>query len=185
MPRALKGSSTVSSAIGSEPSPDTTINCIGVRNGSVSGPPSVTLWPIPSNKCAISRTHSTTWPSTAALDAVVNPILNLRSVGLAASANLPPASAQYASPGRWPALASSPAAASATVRAIAPSVERPAQCSPKIGPGDMRPRDGLNPTVPQQLEGIRTEPPPSDPWAKAHRPAATAAAAPPLEPPAE
>src|SRR5207245_9035376 len=94
-------------------------------------------------------------------------------------------SAQYASPGRWPAMASSPAAASATLRAITPSVDSPAQGSPSSGPADTRPRDGLRPTVPQQLDGMRTEPPPSVPCAKAHKPAATAAAAPPLEPPAE
>src|SRR5260370_22156665 len=49
----------------------------------------------------------------------------------------------------------------------------------------MRPRDGFRPTAPQQLAGMRTEPPPSEPWAKAHSPAATAAAPPPLDPPAE
>ena len=47
----------------------------------------------------------------------------------------------------------------------------------------MTPRVGLSPTTPQQEAGIRTEPPPSEPWAKPQSPAATAPAAPPLEPP--
>src|SRR5215472_2641715 len=47
----------------------------------------------------------------------------------------------------------------------------------------MRPRLGLSPTRPQQEAGIRTEPPPSVPWLQAHRPAASAAPAPPLDPP--
>jgi hypothetical protein len=48
----------------------------------------------------------------------------------------------------------------------------------------MRPRDGFNPTTPQHDAGMRIEPPPSPPWPSAHKPAATAAAAPPLDPPA-
>src|SRR5262249_55817852 len=48
----------------------------------------------------------------------------------------------------------------------------------------MRPNDGLRPTMPQQLAGMRTEPAMSVPRARYARPAATAAAEPPLEPPA-
>ncbi len=47
----------------------------------------------------------------------------------------------------------------------------------------MRIREGLNPNTPQQEAGMRMEPPPSLPWAMGRMPAATAAAAPPLEPP--
>src|SRR5207249_3924101 len=46
-----------------------------------------------------------------------------------------------------------------------------------------RPREGLSPTTPQHEAGIRTEPPPSLPSASGPSPAATCAAAPPLEPP--
>ena len=74
------------------------------------------------------------------------------------------------------------AAASATVRPMGPFVASPLKLSP-IGACDTRPRDGLIPTKPQQAAGPRIEPPPSEPWAIAHNPAATAAAAPPLEPP--
>src|SRR5256885_6434920 len=81
-------------------------------------------------------------------------------------------------------MASRPSAASATVRAMTPLVASPAQSSPRRGPLEMRPRDGFRPTTPQHDAGIRMEPPPSPPWLRAHRPAATAAAAPPLEPPA-
>lgn len=56
--------------------------------------------------------------------------------------------------------------------------------SPPWGPGLTRPRLGLIPTSPQQAAGMRTEPPPSEPWARGTTPLATAAPAPPLEPPA-
>src|SRR5438270_7583966 len=66
---------------------------------------------------------------------------------------------------------------------MTPSVARPAHPSPKIGPGEMTPRVGFKPTVPQHEDGMRTDPPPSEPWAKEQSPAATAPAAPPEEPP--
>jgi hypothetical protein len=47
----------------------------------------------------------------------------------------------------------------------------------------MRPRVGFRPTSPQHEAGIRIEPPPSLPWASGSIPDATAAAAPPEEPP--
>jgi hypothetical protein len=43
----------------------------------------------------------------------------------------------------------------------------------------------LIPTSPQTLAGMRMDPPPSLPCAAGASPAATAAAAPPLDPPAE
>ena len=48
----------------------------------------------------------------------------------------------------------------------------------------MRPNDGFSPTTPQNEPGIRTDPPPSLPIPIGPSPAATAAAAPPLDPPA-
>src|SRR3954471_7561955 len=47
----------------------------------------------------------------------------------------------------------------------------------------MRPRDGFSPTSPQHEDGTRIDPPPSEPSASGTNRAATAAAAPPLEPP--
>src|SRR5215217_5089331 len=47
----------------------------------------------------------------------------------------------------------------------------------------MRPRVGLMPNSPQHDAGMRIEPPPSEPCASGSTPAATCAAAPPLEPP--
>src|SRR5690606_19526187 len=91
--------------------------------------------------------------------------------------------AQVGSPTRWPASTSSIAAASETVRARVPAVERPTG-SPYVGAPLIRPRDGLSPTRPQQEAGIRIEPPPSEPCATGTSPAATAAAAPPEDPPA-
>src|SRR5579859_3940586 len=49
----------------------------------------------------------------------------------------------------------------------------------------MRPKDGLNPTTPQNAAGMRTDPAPSVPIDAVHSPADTAAAEPPLEPPAD
>jgi len=46
--------------------------------------------------------------------------------------------------------------------------------SPYIGAPEIRPRVGFRPTIPQQLAGIRIEPPPSEPSATGASPAATA-----------
>jgi hypothetical protein len=74
-------------------------------------------------------------------------------------------------------------AASATVRASGPGTTRPArEAIPE--PAGTRPREGLRPTSPVAAAGMRTDPPPSDPGATGSRPAATATAAPPLDPPA-
>jgi hypothetical protein len=47
----------------------------------------------------------------------------------------------------------------------------------------MRPRLPFMPTRPQHDDGMRIDPPPSDAWATGAMPDATAAAAPPDEPP--
>jgi len=47
----------------------------------------------------------------------------------------------------------------------------------------MRPKEGLWPKIPAKEAGMRMEPPPSVPMAIGPMPAATAALAPPLEPP--
>src|SRR5512139_37712 len=59
----------------------------------------------------------------------------------------------------------------------------PLKRSPKSGPTGLRARVGLRPKSPQHEAGIRIDPPPSLPWARGTARAATAAAAPPLEPP--
>src|SRR5215472_14902880 len=82
-------------------------------------------------------------------------------------------------------ITSSTPAASRTVRVTAPSITPPAHASPISGPWLTRPRVGLSPTSPHSLAGIRMEPPPSLACAAATRPAATAAAEPPLDPPVE
>jgi hypothetical protein len=55
--------------------------------------------------------------------------------------------------------------------------------SPISGPSEVRWRVGFRPTSPQWLAGIRIDPPPSLACAIETMPEATAAAAPPLEPP--
>src|SRR4051794_2049966 len=80
-------------------------------------------------------------------------------------------------------MTSSASAVSRTLRDSTPSLEAPNQYSPKPGPDEIRPRDGFSPNRPQQAAGMRIEPPPSSPAAIGTTPEATAAAAPPLEPP--
>src|SRR5690349_20604713 len=81
-------------------------------------------------------------------------------------------------------MTSSSRAASSTDRAIGPLVDRPNR-SGTTGPWEIRPRVGLIPNRPHTLLGMRMEPPPSLPWATGASPDATAAAAPPLDPPAD
>ncbi len=89
------------------------------------------------------------------------------------------------SPTPGPAIASSTAAVSRTVRVSTCSCVVMAQYSPNSGPSVLRARLGLSPTSPHIDDGTRIDPPMSLPWATATIPDATAAAAPPLEPPGE
>ena len=73
-------------------------------------------------------------------------------------------------------------AASAAVRVIGPTWESVSVV--EGGQIGTVPNVGLRPKTPQNPAGIRIEPAPSDPCAIGPRPAATAAAAPPLDPPA-
>src|SRR6201999_1210008 len=59
----------------------------------------------------------------------------------------------------------------------------PRPTSARSGPTVIRPWLGLSPTSPQHEAGMRILPPPSEAWANGTIPAATAAAAPPLDPP--
>ena len=51
-----------------------------------------------------------------------------------------------------------------------------------MGPSGLRALVGFNPNTPHAAAGYRSDPPRSLPWAIGTRPAATAAAEPPLEP---
>src|ERR671918_115524 len=82
-----------------------------------------------------------------------------------------------------PARTESSSAASATVRVSGPCTENPVQPF-AAGQAGTRPIVGFSPTTPQQLAGILIDPARSVPSASGPRPAATAAAAPPLDPPA-
>jgi hypothetical protein len=92
--------------------------------------------------------------------------------------------AQYGSPTSGPEVASSSAALSRTLHVTAWPAEAPPQPSPASGPIGLRARVGLRPNSPQQEAGMRMEPPPSVACAIGTMPDATAAAEPPLEPPA-
>src|SRR5262249_9181658 len=95
------------------------------------------------------------------------------------------AGAVYGSPGAGPETASSTAAESRTLRVRTCSCVSGPQNSPMWGPSVVRPRVGFSPTSPQALDGTRLAPPMALPWATGTMRAATAAAAPPLEPPGE
>src|ERR1700733_9002369 len=88
------------------------------------------------------------------------------------------------SPGRFPVITSSKSAAPATGLASGPPVVSPIR-SGMSGALEIRPRVGLIPNSPQTLAGILIDPPPSLPCAAGASPAATAAPAPPLDPPAD
>src|SRR3954454_24579594 len=78
--------------------------------------------------------------------------------------------------GGSPDIADHNRTASATVRAIDPSVDSSSGSSPI--------NDGRNPTTLQKLAGLRSDPPRSLPSAIGTMPVASAAAAPPEDPPA-
>src|SRR5437588_2954705 len=78
---------------------------------------------------------------------------------------------------------SSIAALSRTERDTTPAVASPLSGSLTHGPAATSPRPALRPTSPVQAAGIRIDPPPSLAPATGRIPAATAAAAPPEDPP--
>ncbi len=92
-------------------------------------------------------------------------------------------STEVGSRGSWPASTWSSSAASATLRVSGPtwSCDQESGRAPNLL---TRPKVGLMPTMPQHAAGWRIEAPVSLPRAAKARPAATAAAEPPLEPPA-
>src|SRR6478609_2264798 len=92
------------------------------------------------------------------------------------------AGALYQASGSGREIASSTAAESATVCDTTPSTTAPCQLWARRG---TRPRLGLSPTRPQYDAGIRIEPPPSLACAIGNMPPATAAPAPPLDPPGD
>src|SRR6476620_10183858 len=83
--------------------------------------------------------------------------------------------------GSAPPMASRNAAVSRTLRVITCST----RLGSVIGRLDVRPRDGFRPTTPHHAAGSRIEPPMSLACATGTSPAATAAAAPPLDPAVE
>jgi hypothetical protein len=70
-------------------------------------------------------------------------------------------------------------------RAIGPFDESCSQPGGTGPPDGTRPKEGLSPDSPHNAEGMRIEPPPSEPVASGTMPAAIAAAEPPEDPPAE
>src|SRR5690606_34764243 len=85
-----------------------------------------------------------------------------------------------------PCMAANIKTLSSTVRDMGPWCKKGAVMEKAVAPVSWgtRPNVGLKPKMPQQLAGMRIEPPPSLPSANGTMPAATAAAEPPLDPPA-
>src|SRR4029079_9627098 len=155
------------------------------RSSPQGGVASSTVWPSCVSKpaaCSAAATHSRGTGASISGGVVVSAILSAPGSAPTSSANgRSGGGAQYGSPVSYPAITSRSAAASATVRVIGPLVEKPS--SPPYGAGDTRPRAGLIPNRPQHDAGILIDPPPSLPCAAGASPAATAVAAPPLDPP--
>ena len=89
---------------------------------------------------------------------------------------------EYGSRGSAPAMNGIMSRISATDRAIGPTATSVFQASAD-GSRGTAPNVGLNPTTPQNADGIRMDPPPSPPIEIGPIPAATAAPAPPDDPP--
>jgi hypothetical protein len=162
---------------------------ITVKIGSASmsfhgGVTSSTSWPSDSSRAAASRTAcSLTGSSSVSTGQSIAKATRSRpgSRPTASANGSAGGGAQLESPSSGPAITSSMAAQSPTVRVSAPSVDR--KCSPRSGALEIRPRDTFRPTRPVQAAGIRIEPPPSLPCATGTVPDATAALEPPDEPP--
>ena len=91
---------------------------------------------------------------------------------------------KYGAPESGPEVTSRIAAVSRTLRLTRFSWVMPSLASARCGPAGLSPRLGLRPTRPLQAAGMRIDPPLSVAWAAGTMPLATAAAEPPLEPPA-
>ena len=149
------------------------------------GAASSTWWPSEARSSAVSRTAATHSGSTAVPSGAWSDQAIRRRPGLLPTSSRYGRSggmAKYGSPATGPAMTSSRAALSRTVRVIAWRTLKPPISSP-AGARDTRPRLGLRPKTPQHDAGMRIEPAPSPPLAAGTMPAATAAAEPPEDPP--
>src|SRR5690606_8342219 len=87
--------------------------------------------------------------------------------------------------GSGPTARSRTRARSRAVRAIGRLVDSGGQSGGAAAPEGTRPREGLKPVRPVTADGMRIDPPPSEPVASGTRPPATAAAEPPDELPGD
>ena len=147
-----------------------------------------TSWPNPRSTSASRRTAARTRSSSFA-GARLNGILSESAIfnrpgsrRAAIAYGSAGGGGRCRSPGWLPLSTSSISAPSATVRVSGPRHVRPLNASAS-GHVEIRPRWGLIPTRPVHAAGIRTDPAPSEPTAALTSPAATAAAAPPEDPP--
>src|SRR5437762_33068 len=144
------------------------------------------MWqPRDSNSAAASPASSTTRGSTrayprSAVHATLSPFTSTSHASRYEPGSRGSERRSRSSP---PAMTSSISAASRTVRVTGPTWETWAKPLGKPLRSGTRPYEGLKPYTPQNAAGMRIEPPPSVPSASGPQPLATAAAAPPLEPP--
>ena len=101
--------------------------------------------------------------------------------GMRGTRSMLPFGNERKSPAAGPCVTEASSRTSATLVPLVPCVENSIQRGSTLRP--MAPIDGLYPTSPHAEAGPRTLPPPSDVVARGTRPAASAAALPPLEPP--
>src|SRR6478735_5278003 len=120
-------------------------------------------------------------PPRSADQATRSPCSDPESGGSNEEPGSPSASGARAS---GPAMTERSRARSPTLRAIGPPTEVVSHWF-GLGHSGTRPNEGRSPTTPQNDAGLRSEPPMSDPSASGTIPDASAAAAPPLDPPAE
>src|SRR5262249_27994742 len=156
--------------------------------GPISGDASSTWHPRSEKTRVAPRQIEATTGSTGAapprsgVHATRHPRISVRWGSAAQSS--PVSGKERGSRGSGPTMTENINAASATVRVIGPCIDIAFQAV-TLGYRATRPCDGLNPTTPHHAAGWRIEPARSPPSASGPSPAATAAAAPPLDPPGE
>ena len=143
--------------------------------------PSRSNTPIDADSTAVIAGATGTRPPRSGAQAMRRPC---RDVGSGAANDAGSSSREIGTRGSGPAMADSCSATSATVRPIGPCTDT---CDQPIAAGHVgtRPGVGRRPTTLQNAAGLRSEPPMSLPSASGTNPAASAAAAPPEDPPAD
>ena len=177
---ARSATAAASSPVQNTPAPSQASSEIGQIHGRTECPRSVSNDDVASTLRAISAAGDRPLGETVATPTRSAPT----GCCSRASRKEPEGAAQgVGAPISGPAVASSSAAQSRTVHVIAWSQLSPPTSGPYSDPMATSPLEGLNPNTPQHPAGTRIDPPESVACAIGTIPEATAAAAPPLDPP--